>query len=130
MRDLARNAADQAVLDFMSKAVSVGRPIATTPGVPAERVAALRNAFDDTLKDPAFIAGGEDAARRASADDGCGARGIVRDIIGAPLDAARAGEGRDPAGERQGDSRQAGRERIVPLLRDIRGAYGSVKANS
>src|SRR5262245_54270033 len=41
MRDLAPSPADQPVLDFMSKAVSFGRPIATTPGVPAERVAAL-----------------------------------------------------------------------------------------
>src|SRR5262245_57475113 len=55
MRALARKEADQPVPDFMSKAVSFGRPIATTPGVPAERVAALRHAFDLALKDPAVI---------------------------------------------------------------------------
>jgi tripartite-type tricarboxylate transporter receptor subunit TctC len=34
-------------------------PFALPPGVPAERVAALRKAFDDTLKDPEFLAEAE-----------------------------------------------------------------------
>ena len=34
----------------------MGRPIAAPPGVPADRVAALRKAFQDTLVDPEFIA--------------------------------------------------------------------------
>jgi tripartite-type tricarboxylate transporter receptor subunit TctC len=84
MRDLAKNPADQAVLDFMSKAVSVGRPIATTPGVPAERVAALRKAFDDTLKDPAFIQ--EAKTQRAEIQPTTGAQlaQVIRDVIEAP----------------------------------------------
>ena len=47
---------DKPLLEFMSRGATVGRPLGTTPGVPAERVAALRAAFDATLKDPAFIA--------------------------------------------------------------------------
>ncbi len=47
---------DKPLLEFMSLAVAVGRPLATSPGVPAERVAALRKAFWDTIKDPEFIA--------------------------------------------------------------------------
>lgn len=53
--DLASNAEQRSILDFICKAFAVGRPIATTPGVPPERVAALRKAFRDTLVDPAFI---------------------------------------------------------------------------
>jgi len=34
----------------------IGRSIQTTPGVPAERLAALRTAFADMLKDPEFLA--------------------------------------------------------------------------
>src|SRR6202163_4305447 len=34
----------------------IGRSILTTPGVPEERLAALRGAFQDTLKDPDFVA--------------------------------------------------------------------------
>jgi tripartite-type tricarboxylate transporter receptor subunit TctC len=44
------------LLEFMSRAATVGRPLATTPGVPADRVAALRAAFEATLRDPEFIA--------------------------------------------------------------------------
>jgi tripartite-type tricarboxylate transporter receptor subunit TctC len=86
MRDLARNPADQAVLDFMSKSVSVGRPIATTPGVPAERIAALRKAFDDTLKDPAFIQ--EAKTQRAEIQPMTGGQlaQIVKEIIDAPAE--------------------------------------------
>jgi tripartite-type tricarboxylate transporter receptor subunit TctC len=47
---------DKPLLEFMSMAATVGRPLATTPGVPADRVAALRAAFEATLKDPEFIA--------------------------------------------------------------------------
>jgi tripartite-type tricarboxylate transporter receptor subunit TctC len=32
-----------------------GRPVAAPPGVPADRLAALRRAFDATMKDPEFI---------------------------------------------------------------------------
>ena len=53
------------MFDFLSNAVVIARPIVTNPGVPAERVAALRRAFDATLADPAFL---EDAARAEPGD--------------------------------------------------------------
>ena len=34
----------------------IGRPLVAPPGVPPERVAALRRAFDLTMQDPAFLA--------------------------------------------------------------------------
>ena len=43
------------ILDILSGDVAVGRPIITAPGVPADRVKALRKAFDDTMRDPQFI---------------------------------------------------------------------------
>jgi tripartite-type tricarboxylate transporter receptor subunit TctC len=49
-------AEERPLLHFMAQASAVGRPLATTPGVPAERVAALRAAFAATVKDPEFIA--------------------------------------------------------------------------
>ena len=36
------------------QAVMIGQPIATTPDVPKDRVAALRLAFDQAMKDSAF----------------------------------------------------------------------------
>lgn len=47
---------DRALLRFMANSSTVGRPLATTPGVPAERVVALRAAFAKTIRDPEFIA--------------------------------------------------------------------------
>ena len=58
--DLVANPEDKQVLSLILARQEMGRPFAMPPGVPAERVAILRQAFETTLKDPAFIA---DAAR-------------------------------------------------------------------
>jgi hypothetical protein len=64
LRELAANAEQQAVFDFISKAVVVARPIATNADVPRERVNALRRAFDAAMADPQFL----DEARRQNLD--------------------------------------------------------------
>jgi len=46
----------EAIAGFMSLAVSVARPFAAPPGVPDDRVAVLRRAFDATMQDPEFLA--------------------------------------------------------------------------
>jgi tripartite-type tricarboxylate transporter receptor subunit TctC len=53
--DFARTDEDRAILRFFSTDVVIGRPFVTSPGVPVERVALLRQAFDRMLKDPAFL---------------------------------------------------------------------------
>ena len=40
----------------MLNAQTLGRPFAAPPGIPADRAAALRKAFDATMADPAFRA--------------------------------------------------------------------------
>ena len=86
MRDLARDGAGQDILNFMSKAVTVGRPIATTPGVPPERVAALRRAFDLALKDPEFIKDARTQRAELQPMTGAELEQVVREVIGAPAD--------------------------------------------
>jgi tripartite-type tricarboxylate transporter receptor subunit TctC len=86
LRDMGLSPKDQPILDFMSKAVAVGRPIATTPGVPAERVEALRRAFDATLKDPAFMREAEKERAEISPMTGAQLAGIIRELIEAPAD--------------------------------------------
>jgi tripartite-type tricarboxylate transporter receptor subunit TctC len=44
------------VAEFVVSGTPVSRAIALGPGVPADRVAALRMAFDATMKDPEFLA--------------------------------------------------------------------------
>ncbi len=46
----------RAILRAIAGTAEIGRSIQTTPGVPAERLAALRTAFQDMLKDPEFLA--------------------------------------------------------------------------
>ena len=59
LTELAKTPEQKKVFEVLSADVSVGRPILTTPGVPQDRVAALRKAFDDTFKDKAFLAEAE-----------------------------------------------------------------------
>ena len=54
------------VVEFVTAGTPFGRAMAVGPGVPAERVAALRKAFDEVMKDPAFLA--EAAQRRLDID--------------------------------------------------------------
>jgi tripartite-type tricarboxylate transporter receptor subunit TctC len=54
--DLVKDPADRQVAEFLSSAIALGRTIFAPPEVPAERVAALRRAFDATMTDPAYLA--------------------------------------------------------------------------
>ena len=54
--DLAKTEADRAALQLVMARLDIGRPFFLPPNVPADRVAALRAAFDATMKDPAFLA--------------------------------------------------------------------------
>ena len=54
--DYARTPEDRKVFEFLFAPQEMGRPFFAPPGVPRERLAALRRAFELTLKDPAFLA--------------------------------------------------------------------------
>jgi tripartite-type tricarboxylate transporter receptor subunit TctC len=54
--DLIDNAADKLLLAEATAPLEAGRPFAAPPGLPTERIAALRTAFAVTFKDPQFIA--------------------------------------------------------------------------
>ena len=86
LRDQPVRAEDKLLLEFMSRAVTVGRPLATTPGVPPERVAALRKAFEQTLRDPEFIADAKRQNAEVRPMPGEQLAQLYRDIIGAPQD--------------------------------------------
>ena len=54
--DLAQKHEDKQLVDVMLAPLEMGRPFFAPPGVPADRLAALRRAFDATTKDPDFLA--------------------------------------------------------------------------
>jgi tripartite-type tricarboxylate transporter receptor subunit TctC len=50
--DLARNDGERTILRAILNATEIGTAFFTAPAVPANRIAALRRAFDETMKDP------------------------------------------------------------------------------
>jgi tripartite-type tricarboxylate transporter receptor subunit TctC len=56
INDFAKTDEQRALLDVLNAADVVGRPFAMSKQAPAERVALLRKAFSDTMKDPVFLA--------------------------------------------------------------------------
>lgn len=57
--DHARTPQDRKVFEFLFAPQEMGRPFFAPPEVPPARVKALRDAFERTLKDPAFLAEAE-----------------------------------------------------------------------
>jgi tripartite-type tricarboxylate transporter receptor subunit TctC len=53
--ELAKDEADRGPMDFLLSGNALGRPLAAPPGTPPERVAALRAAFEETMKDHRFL---------------------------------------------------------------------------
>ena len=59
--DIARTDEERQVLELFFMRSALGRPLVAPPGLPAERVAMLRRAFDETMTDKAFV---EEAAKQ------------------------------------------------------------------
>jgi tripartite-type tricarboxylate transporter receptor subunit TctC len=53
--DLARSPLELAALKLLFSGAEAGRPFGAPPGIPADRLAALRRAFDATMTDPDFV---------------------------------------------------------------------------
>jgi tripartite-type tricarboxylate transporter receptor subunit TctC len=66
------------ILELFEVQLTVGRPFLAPPDVPADRLAALREAFDKTMQDPAFLA---DAAKVGMDPNALGATTVTA-IIG------------------------------------------------
>ena len=54
--ELARSDEERSILSAIMVSAEIGSAFFTTPGVPADRLVALRRAFDATMKDPEFLA--------------------------------------------------------------------------
>jgi tripartite-type tricarboxylate transporter receptor subunit TctC len=59
--ELGNTPDDRAMLQLYASTAEIGRSFIAPPGLPADRVAILRAAFDDTMKDPEFLAEVADA---------------------------------------------------------------------
>jgi tripartite-type tricarboxylate transporter receptor subunit TctC len=59
--DLAPNPDDKKAIELLSFQQEMGRPFLMPPGTPQELLAIMRRAFDETMKDPLFLADAEKA---------------------------------------------------------------------
>ena len=92
LADFARSDEDRQVLEIYFATADMARPLWVGPDVPADRVAALRKAFDATMTDRDFIEEARKINIDVEATGGAEVQRIVARILGAParvLDRAR-----------------------------------------
>jgi tripartite-type tricarboxylate transporter receptor subunit TctC len=91
VEQLAKTAEDRRVIELVVSGTQLGRPLFITPGVPEERVKALRAAFDATMKDPEFLAEAASLNYEVAPVGGETLQKIVEKVLATPKDlAARA----------------------------------------
>ena len=84
--DLVKKEADRDILEFMMIPQEMGRPFVAPPGLPAERLAALRKAFDATMSDPAFLAEAKKLKLQIEPIDAAEMERLIRRSFGMPKD--------------------------------------------
>jgi tripartite-type tricarboxylate transporter receptor subunit TctC len=87
--DLAKNDAQRQMLRMIFARQVMGRPFVAPPGVPKERVAALRKAFMDTLADPDFLADCARAKLEIAPVPGDRVEALVKEIYATPAEVAK-----------------------------------------
>lgn len=87
--ELGRNEAEIKVLKLMTMASRIGRPILTPPGVPADRIAALRAAFDAAVSSKAFLDEAKKRKLEINPVSGVEVQRVVQEILNTPPELAR-----------------------------------------
>lgn len=79
-----KNDEDRQALELVAALQEFGRPFMTTPGVPKDRLEALRRAFDATMKDKEFLADMDKAKLDVIPMTGEKVEALVSKVINAP----------------------------------------------
>ena len=82
--DYAKTDEERAMLRLIFSRAALGCPFLAPPGVPADRAAALRKAFDDTMKDPEFLADAAQALLEVAPVGGEELQALIADIYKTP----------------------------------------------
>ena len=88
--DLAKNRHDRDVLEVVFSGQPMGRPYAAPPAIPADRLKALRDAFDATMKDKDFLAEADKGKLEITPVDGDAVQKIVAAVAAKPKDILQA----------------------------------------
>jgi hypothetical protein len=82
--DLLKSADDKQVVRTAIAQLAMARPFTAPPGIPADRLAALRAAFDATVKDPAFLADAKKQQLDITPYGGAQIDALMKDIYATP----------------------------------------------
>ncbi len=82
--ELANNESDKAMLRFYARKFSMAYPFVMAAGVPADRVNAMRAAFDATMKDPAFLKEAEKLGLDIDPFTGAEMEALIKEMDDAP----------------------------------------------
>lgn len=82
--DLVSTPDEKAIMRFMSYPVATSRALAVAPGVPADRVAALRKALMDTLADPELLAAAKKRHMDITAKDHKYVESVIAEMYATP----------------------------------------------
>jgi tripartite-type tricarboxylate transporter receptor subunit TctC len=82
--DLAKSADQRKLLELIFARQVMGRPFLAPPGIPQERVAALRKAFMDTMKDKDFVDVTEKAKMEINPVSGTSIQELVTKLYSTP----------------------------------------------
>jgi len=88
--EFAKDTRTKQVLELIAAHMAMDRPIVTPPGVPPERVAILRRAFQAAVNDPAFIAEAERQKLDIDAVAGEGVARLLSNAYAMPADVVNA----------------------------------------
>ena len=87
--DLPASPQDKAAMRLIVSRQAIARPFAAPPGVPPERVKALRDAFDATMKDPDFVKEATRLALEVRPVNGADVDKLIREIYASPADVVK-----------------------------------------
>jgi tripartite-type tricarboxylate transporter receptor subunit TctC len=87
--DLAKTDEQRKILELIFARQVMGRPFVAPPGVPRDRVEALRKAFMDTMNDKEFLADAEKAQLEITPVPGDQLEQLVRDLFATPPEIAK-----------------------------------------
>ena len=82
--DLARNADERQMLEFLYAGQGIGRPFVAPPDLPPERLKMLRDAFNATMKDADFLADAKKGKLDVEPEDGEHLAALIAKIYATP----------------------------------------------
>jgi len=88
--DFAKTSEERQIFKLVFARQPMGRPFLAPPGIPADRTAALRKAFTDTMKDPGFLAEAEKMQLEINPVSGEAVQEIMQEVNQTPKAIAAA----------------------------------------